>query len=201
MKKIAIFTAFAALVSFSSCEEDSLSGCTNPDVINYNAAATEDDGSCEYERNSITEVWNIKTIESLAQISEAQTQTLLSGLQTLCPGNFLIEFPNTPMPTTDTEWHEFVNNLTDNTNNLVGSGSTIEFTDTTMIINILNTVNTLAYGFSTENSITVEDPNGVYRSFDIINCDEENLILRVKFYSRDPGLEGLVVIRTFTCTP
>ena len=100
MKKIAIFTAFAALVSFSSCEEDSLSGCTNPDVINYNAAATEDDGSCEYERNSIT----------------------------------------------------------------------------------------------------VEDPNGVYRSFDIINCDEENLILRVKFYSRDPGLEGLVVIRTFTCT-
>lgn len=198
MKNVIIFTAFAAL-SLSSCEEE-ISGCTDVNANNYNANATEDDGSCEYDENCIIGEWNIATIESQTQISEAQLQTLLTGLAAQSTEEFSNEFPNTTMPTTDVEWSEFVNNLTDNTNNLTGSGSTIEFTITTMTINILNTANTLVYGFSTQNSITVDDPNDIYESFDVINCDGENLILRIKFYSRDPGLEGLIVTRTFTCT-
>ena len=48
MKKIAIFAVIAALVSFSSCEEEAVLGCTNTAANNYNASATEDDGSCTY---------------------------------------------------------------------------------------------------------------------------------------------------------
>ena len=43
-----MFAAFAALVSFSSCEEDAVLGCTDTAADNFNAAATENDGSCTY---------------------------------------------------------------------------------------------------------------------------------------------------------
>lgn len=46
MKKITMFAAAAALLSFSSCEEEAVLGCMDSTAINYNASATEDDGSC-----------------------------------------------------------------------------------------------------------------------------------------------------------
>jgi hypothetical protein len=50
MKKITIFTLFAALVSFSSCEEEEVAvpGCTDMTATNYNSSATQNDGSCVY---------------------------------------------------------------------------------------------------------------------------------------------------------
>ena len=50
MKKITIFTLFAALVSFSSCEEEeaAVPGCTDMNATNYNTSATQNDGSCVY---------------------------------------------------------------------------------------------------------------------------------------------------------
>ena len=40
MKKISILTILAAMLTFSSCEEDPILGCTDPTAINYNELAT-----------------------------------------------------------------------------------------------------------------------------------------------------------------
>ena len=59
MKKIALFSMFAALVSFSSCEEENIveaiKGCTDVTADNYMADATEDDGSCTYTIEGCTD--------------------------------------------------------------------------------------------------------------------------------------------------
>lgn len=50
MKNFAMFTIFAALISFSSCEEEvpTVLGCTDINATNYNSSATQNDGSCVY---------------------------------------------------------------------------------------------------------------------------------------------------------
>ena len=59
MKKFALVTVIAALVSFSSCEEtnvvDPIKGCTDMNADNYMADATEDDGSCTYTIEGCTD--------------------------------------------------------------------------------------------------------------------------------------------------
>tara|TARA_B110000211_G_C13936132_1_gene489458 strand:- start:183 stop:812 length:630 start_codon:yes stop_codon:yes gene_type:complete len=58
MKNIALFSALAALLSFSSCEEDTvetIKGCTDVTANNYFADATEDDGSCTYDVEGCTD--------------------------------------------------------------------------------------------------------------------------------------------------
>ena len=42
-----IFSFF--LFTFSSCEEDPVTGCTDLNAINYSSQAEEDDGSCTYQ--------------------------------------------------------------------------------------------------------------------------------------------------------
>lgn len=38
-------------MTFTSCEEDPIRGCTDPDAENYDALAVEEDGNCVYTRD------------------------------------------------------------------------------------------------------------------------------------------------------
>ena len=50
-----LFAAFSVVLvlglTFSSCGDDDVMGCTDPDAENYNAEATTDDGTCTYARD------------------------------------------------------------------------------------------------------------------------------------------------------
>lgn len=53
---------FSILITSSACRRDKVKGCTNPVATNYSENATEDDNSCQFERDKFVAVWNgIKT--------------------------------------------------------------------------------------------------------------------------------------------
>ena len=78
MKKISILTILAAMLSFSSCEEDPILGCTDATAINYDALATENDGSCELNVNGCTDTLAIN-YNLLATLDDGSCEYPLFG--------------------------------------------------------------------------------------------------------------------------
>ena len=90
-------TLFSSLILFIGCEKDkdsdeptSISGCTAEEACNYNAEATDDDGSCWYELSNPIEFTYIEDnvsgptgddINAYIDIRNASCETSMLGLQ------------------------------------------------------------------------------------------------------------------------
>ena len=182
MKKLSLFTALAVILSFSSCEEDPILGCTDTIAINYDALATEDDGSCEYLTNAdlIIGSWTSDSSEVRMMLSEETLTIIAIYSEDMTPEEFEEEF-GFLMPTSDEEWQQILEEGVIVTGE--GYEGTVTITNSIFTINQMDgDVLNLQYELVNGNRIEFIDPNfdpedDDFEYFDIINVNNTNLTL------------------------
>ena len=185
MKKLSLFTALAVLLSFSSCEEDSILGCTDTTAINYDALATEDDGTCENSIAGCTDVlatnfnelanqndgsceyptnadliigsWTSDSSEVRMMLSEETLTIIAIYSEDMTPEEFEEEF-GFLMPTSDEEWQQILEEGVIVTGE--GYEGTVTITNSIFTINQMDgDVLNLEYELVNGNRIEFIDPN------------------------------------------
>ena len=176
MKKLSLFTALVAILSFSSCEKD-----TN-------------DVQEETTAELIIGNWDGETVVFGPELTEETIQMYLSIFQSMSPDEFLLEF-EIPMPTTDEEWLQFIQEFAVETDDI--SDETLVFTETTMTLSDEDGVfATLNYNFTSSDHFTVEDPEGefLFTYFDILTCTETDLVLTSSAYDPEEDISMIVTV-------
>ena len=214
MKKISILTILAAMLSFSSCEEDPILGCTDATAINYDALATENDGSCEYPlfgcMDSLATNYNaLATAEDesclffsdliigswngvSASITVELSPELLPYLQMMDPYEFMDEF-GVDMPTTEEEWDTFIDEGFSQNESM--EGIVFEFDGTNFTITEEGEVETTTYNFTTTTSFDLGENSLEVESFEVLTCTETELILSTEIMDGD---ENVSITVTFS---
>ena len=90
MRKISILTVLAAILTFSSCEEDAVMGCTDSTATNYDASATENDNSCIFSITGCTDTMALN-YNSLATVDDNSCEYGVASVSDQILGNWTID--------------------------------------------------------------------------------------------------------------
>ena len=190
MKNLFVLTILISIITFSSCEEDSVTGCTDPTAINYDSSATENDSSCEYENTSnsdlIIGVWNVDS-SSISMIMPQEMIGLLMMMSSMMSPEEFEEEMGFPMPSSQDEWDALSTNGISQDGEISGTASV---TSSTFTMNDLDDVTELEYQLVNDSTIEFlnleEDMDFEY--FTINEVNETNLILSSYFIEEDEGM-------------
>ena len=189
MKKLSLLTALAVLLSFSSCEEDAILGCIDETATNYNALATEDDGSCVVLSNAdlILGNWTIDSAE-IRLLFPQETITILQFMSTMMTPEEFEDEMGFPMPSSEDEWVLLATEGVpiEDGEDLTGS---INITNTHFTINDSGDITELEYQLVNEDTIEFAENNEDLdiESFTIIEVSESNLILSTTMTEGEDG--------------
>ena len=187
MKKNSILTILAALLTFSSCEEDPILGCTDPTAINYNELATAnvaytaDDGVCIYsDSSSIIDVWTTDSSMVEILLTEDILEVIVYATMDMTAEEFEEEL-GFPMPNSDEQWLGLIDTWMQ-VDDAGDYGSIITITNNTFSIDNYNEIIELEYQLVNDNTIEFINPgipNGLtqFEYFGILELTESNLTL------------------------
>jgi len=198
MKNLSILTIIISILTFSSCEEDSVMGCTDSTAINYDSSATENDSSCEYASASVSDLiignWNLDSATVSIIFPQEIIGLLILMSTTMSPEEFEEEM-GFPMPSSQAEWDEFATNGVIQDAEIYGTAS---LTSSTFTINDLEEVIELEYQLVNDNTIEFLNPGEDFdfEYFTIVEVNETNLVLTSINMGEEEGIifEYMVMI-------
>ena len=198
MRNLFVLTIVISIITFSSCEQDSVNGCTDPNAINYDFSATENYSSCEYENLSnsdlIIGVWNVDSSNLSIIMPQEMIGLLMMMSSMMSPEEFEDEI-GFPMPSSQDEWYALSTIGISQNAEITGTAS---ITSTTFTISDLDDVIELEYQLVNDSTIeflnSEEDIDFEY--FTINEVNETNLVLSSSFMEEDEGItmEGFITI-------
>ena len=198
MKNLFVLTILISIITFSSCEEDSVIGCTDPTAINYDSSATENDSSCEYENitnaDLIIGVWNVDSSNVSIIMPQEMIDLLMMMSSIMSPEEFEEEM-GFPMPNSQDEWDVLSSIGISQDAEISGTAS---ITSSTFTMNDLDDITELEYQLVNDSTIEFlnleEDMDFEY--FTINEVNETNLVLGSSFMQEDEEMtmEGAITI-------
>jgi len=224
MRKISILTILAAILTFSSCEEDAVTGCTDSTATNYDADATEndnscvfsitgctdttalnfnslatvDDNSCEYSASVSDQILGNWTIDS-STVGVLLPQDMLNMLimmsSMMSPEEFEEEM-GFPMPSSQAEWDDIALNGFTQDGEITG---TISLTSTMFTLNDTEETMELAYELVNDDTIqfTNPDPDEDLEYFTIEEVSETNLTLTTSIIVDEEGMSMESILKIY----
>lgn len=197
MRKISILTVLAAILTFSSCEEDAVMGCTDSTATNYDASATENDNSCEYGVASVSDQilgnWTIDSSSFSVLLPEEMITMLIMMSSMMSPEDFEEEM-GFPMPSSQAEWDELALNGFTQDGDMTG---TISLTSTMFTVNDPEETIELAYELVNDDTIQFTNPDEDFEYFTIVEVSETNLTLTTSVIEEEDGMSTESIVKIY----
>ena len=225
MRKISILTVLAAILTFSSCEEDAVTGCTDSTATNYDADATENDNSCVFSITGCTDTTALN-FNSLATVDDNSCEYGVASVSDQILGNWTIDSSTVgvllpqdmlnmlimmssmmspeefeeemgfPMPSSQAEWDDIALNGFTQDGEITG---TISLTSTMFTLNDTEETMELAYELVNDDTIqfTNPDPDEDLEYFTIEEVSETNLTLTTSIILDDEGMSMESILKIY----